>query len=52
MPHDLMKPIAKPRAALPVIGSAKLVDDDVVDVSGGIYPAAFVSVDRAFCEAI
>jgi hypothetical protein len=48
MPHDLIKPIANPRAAVPVIGSAKLID---VAVASGICPAAFVSVDTAFCEA-
>ena len=42
-----MKPIVKATAAVPVIGSAKLGDDAVVDVSGNC-PAAFVSVDRAF----
>jgi hypothetical protein len=47
--HDLMKPIANPRAAVPVIGSAKLPDE--VEVSGNC-PAAFVSVDTAFCEAV
>jgi hypothetical protein len=47
--HALRRAIANPRAPLPVIGSAKLVDD--VDVSGN-YPAAFVSVDAAFCDAV
>jgi hypothetical protein len=46
--HDLRRPIVNPRAAVPVIGSAKSVDDVVVvDVSGNC-PAAFVSDDTAF----
>ena len=50
MPHDLRRPISKPKAAFPVIGRAKLLDDVVVDVSGNCT-AAFVSDDTAFCEA-
>jgi hypothetical protein len=48
--HPLIKPIANPMAALPVIGSARLVDGIVY--ATGICPAAVVSVDTAFCDAI
>jgi hypothetical protein len=53
IPHDLRKPIANPKAPLPVIGSARFVDDVVVmvDVIGNCADA-FVSVDIAFWDAI
>jgi hypothetical protein len=46
--HALIKPIANPRAPVPVIGSAKLLDDDVVVDMRGSCPTTFT----AFCDAV